>query len=89
VPALRCRARGVIAGRSARSISVLGRGTGVAQGPRMPPEPPPPNDPSPDATVHQFTVQRGMAIAIVIETRDWYLGLLQAAMARIRLEGQN
>jgi hypothetical protein len=55
----------------------------------MPPEPPPPNDPSPGATVHQFTVQRGMAVAIVIETRDWYLGLLQAAMARIRLEGQN
>jgi hypothetical protein len=55
----------------------------------MPPEPLPPNDPSHDATVHQFTVQRGMAVAIVIETRDWYLGLLQAAMARIRLEGQN
>jgi hypothetical protein len=39
--------------------------------------------------VHQFTVQRGMAVAIVIETRDWYRGLLQAATARIRLEGSN
>jgi hypothetical protein len=39
--------------------------------------------------VHQFTVQRGMMIALVIETRDWYSGLLQAALARIRLEGQN
>jgi hypothetical protein len=41
------------------------------------------------ATVHQFTVQRGMAVALVIETRDWYCGLLQAALARVRLEGQN
>jgi hypothetical protein len=39
--------------------------------------------------VHQFTVLRGMTIALVIETRDWYSGLLQAALARIRLEGQN
>lgn len=41
------------------------------------------------AVVHQFTVSRGMAVAIVIETRDWYSGLLQAAVARVRLEGQN
>jgi hypothetical protein len=39
--------------------------------------------------VHQFTVLRGMTVALVIETRDWYSGLLQAALARIRLEGQN
>ena len=39
--------------------------------------------------VHTFTVLRGMAIALVIETRDWYSGLLQAALARIRIEGQN
>ena len=39
--------------------------------------------------VHRFTVQRGMAVALVIETRDWYAGLLQAAMARVRLEGHN
>ena len=39
--------------------------------------------------VHTFTVLRGMAIAIVIETRDWYSGLLQAAVARVRIEGLN
>jgi hypothetical protein len=49
----------------------------------------PSEGPAPDAVVHQFTVQRGMAVAVVIETRDWYLGLLQAALARIRLEGSN
>ena len=38
---------------------------------------------------YQFTVLRGMTVALVIETRDWYSGLLQAALARIRLEGQN
>ena len=42
-----------------------------------------------DADVHRFTVQRGMAVALVIETRDWYSGLLQASMARVRIEGQN
>ena len=42
-----------------------------------------------DGTVHRFTVQRGMVIALVIETRDWYSGLLQASMARVRIEGQN
>jgi len=42
-----------------------------------------------DAIVHRFTVQRGMAVALVIETRDWYAGLLQSAMARVRIEGQN
>jgi hypothetical protein len=30
-----------------------------------------------------------MAVALVIETCDWYSGLLQAARARFRLEGQN
>ena len=44
---------------------------------------------SPAPMVHQFTVLRGMTVAVVIETRDWYLGLLQAALARVRLEGQN
>ena len=39
--------------------------------------------------VHTFTVLRGMAVALVIETRDWYSGLLQAAVARVRLEGLN
>jgi hypothetical protein len=44
---------------------------------------------TPGAIVHRFTVQRGMAVAIVIETRDWYAGLLQAALARVRVEGLN
>ena len=56
----------------------------------MPAEPTPPEDSAAaPAVVHQFTVLRGMAVAVVIETRDWYLGLLQAALARVRLEGHN
>ena len=39
--------------------------------------------------VHTFTVFRGMSAAIVIETSDWYLGLLQASAARVRIEGRN
>lgn len=51
---------------------------------------PDPEDPeSPPQVVHQFTVLRGMAVAVVIETKDWYLGLIQAALARVRLEGHN
>ena len=42
-----------------------------------------------DPEVHRFTVHRGMTVALVIDTRDWYSGLLQAAMARVRLEGHN
>jgi RNase adaptor protein for sRNA GlmZ degradation len=52
-------------------------------------EPELPHDRGEDTEVHRFTVHRGMAIALVIETRDWYSGLLQAAMARVRVEGQN
>ena len=52
-------------------------------------EPTPPEEPATEATVHQFTVMRGMSVAVVIETRDWYLGLLQASLARVRLEGHN
>jgi len=43
----------------------------------------------PAGPVHQFTVHRGMLIVLVIETTSWYAGLLQAAVARIALEGQN
>jgi hypothetical protein len=52
-------------------------------------DPTPSNDAPEGEVVHTFTVLRGMAIAIVIETRDWYSGLLQAALARVRIEGQN
>ena len=44
---------------------------------------------TPAGAIHQFTVLRGMAVALVIETRDWYSGLVQSALARIRLEGRN
>ena len=51
---------------------------------------PSPSENAPDSeVVHTFTVLRGMAVALVIETRDWYSGLLQAALARVRIEGQN
>jgi hypothetical protein len=43
----------------------------------------------PGTVVHTFTVLRGMAVALVIETSDWYSGLLQSALARVRLDGQN
>jgi hypothetical protein len=48
-----------------------------------------PSTPAPDGPVHQFTVQRGMSVVLVIETTSWYSGLLQAALARITLEGGN
>ena len=54
-----------------------------------PPEDPAGPETSPPAVMSQFTILRGMAVAMVIETRDWYLGLLQAALARVRLDGQN
>ncbi len=47
------------------------------------------DEPPDDAVVHQFPVNRGMAIVLIIETTFWYSGLLQAALARITLEGQN
>jgi hypothetical protein len=51
---------------------------------------PTPSEQRPEGqVVHTFTVLRGMAVAIVIETRDWYSGLLQAAVARVRIEGLN
>ena len=51
---------------------------------------PAPSEPvgEPTGPVHQFTVNRGMLV-LVIETTAWYAGLVQAAMARIALEGQN
>ena len=43
----------------------------------------------PESPVHRFTVQRGMSVVLVIETTSWYSGLLQAALARITVEGEN
>ncbi len=48
-----------------------------------------PGEPSDHAIIQRFCVYRGMAIALVIEPPDWYSGLLQAAAARVRIEGQN
>jgi hypothetical protein len=42
-----------------------------------------------DGVIYRFSVQRGMVVALVIETPDWYSGLLHAALARVRIEGQN
>ena len=42
-----------------------------------------------DALVHRFTVHRGMQVAVVIVTRNWYSGLVQATVARARIEGHN
>lgn len=50
---------------------------------------PDPAGAEPESPVHQFTVQRGMSVVLVIETTSWYSGLLQAALARITLEGEN
>ncbi|HEV8586508.1 MAG TPA: hypothetical protein VGT02_16190 [Methylomirabilota bacterium] len=50
---------------------------------------PEPQETSPVAPLHRFTVSRGMMPVLLIETTSWYLGLLQAAMARVALEGQN
>ena len=55
----------------------------------MRPEPDFDEEATAEPKVYHFTVQRGMAVALVIETQDWYAGLLQAAMARVRIEGQN
>jgi hypothetical protein len=52
-------------------------------------EPEWPSDGTPDIILHRFTVLRGMVIALVIETPDWYWGLLQAALARVEVEGLN
>ena len=42
-----------------------------------------------ETVIYQFSVHRGMTVALVIETPDWYAGLLHAALARLRIEGQN
>jgi hypothetical protein len=55
----------------------------------MQPEPDLPDERATDGIVYRFEVQRGMTVALVIETQDWYSGLLHAAMARVRMEGQN
>jgi hypothetical protein len=50
---------------------------------------PEPQKAQPSERTHHFTVHRGMTPVLLIETTIWYLGLLQAAAARVALEGQN
>jgi hypothetical protein len=52
-------------------------------------DPPDPQETQSIERVHHFTVCRGMTPVLLIETTSWYLGLLQAALARVALEGQN
>ena len=56
----------------------------------MQPEAEGPHDrPPQQVIIYRFSVNRGMNVALVIETPDWYAGLLQAALARVRIEGLN
>ena len=43
----------------------------------------------PPERVHRFVVMRGMAVVLVVESVSWYVGLLQAALARVVVEGHN
>ncbi len=48
-----------------------------------------PEEGAPPDRVHRFVVSRGMAVVLVVESVSWYLGLLQAALARVVVEGHN
>jgi len=65
------------------------RGTGVAPIAGVDGSSDPTNDGPQQEIIYRFSVNRGMAVALVIETPDWYSGLLQSALARVRIEGQN
>src|SRR5712691_8477592 len=65
------------------------RGTSVARLAGVQSDSETPNDGPQRAIIYRFSVNRGMSIALVIETPDWYSGLLQGALARVRIEGQN
>jgi hypothetical protein len=41
------------------------------------------------AVIHRFTVMRGMVPILIIESRDWYAGLVQAAQARVMVDAAN
>ena len=72
-----------------RSRRLRRRGTSVAPIAGVDPSSDTPNDGPQQMIIYRFSVNRGMAIALVIETPDWYSGLLQSALARVRIEGQN
>ena len=48
-----------------------------------------PDEAAPPERLHRFVVTRGMAVVLVVESASWYLGLLQAALARLVVEGHN
>jgi hypothetical protein len=48
-----------------------------------------PGEPAPSERLHRFVVTRGMAVVLVVESVSWYVGLLQAALARVVVEGHN
>jgi hypothetical protein len=48
-----------------------------------------PAEAPPPERLHRFVVSRGMAVVLVVESVSWYLGLLQAALARVAVEGHN
>jgi hypothetical protein len=62
---------------------------GCLMGTAMPLEPDGQDEGTREEVIYRFSVQRGMTVALVIETPDWYSGLLHAALARVRIEGQN
>lgn len=72
-----------------RSRRLSSRGTGVAPIAGVDGSSDPTNDGPQQEIIYRFSVNRGMAVALVIETPDWYSGLLQSALARVRIEGQN
>ena len=48
-----------------------------------------PEEAAPPERVYCFVVTRGMAVVAVVESVSWYVGLLQAALARVVVEGHN
>ena len=48
-----------------------------------------PEEAAPPERLHRFVVTRGMVVVMVVESVSWYLGLLQAALARVVVEGHN
>ena len=75
-------------GRDGEEVGIQ-RGTGVAPLACVQSDSGAFNDSPQQAIIYRFSVNRGMAIALVIETPHWHSGLLQAALARVRIEGQN
>src|SRR5262249_48787452 len=73
-----------------RVSGLNGRGTSVAPEVGVQPEADGPHDrPPQQVIIYRFSVNRGLNVGPVSEPPDWYAGLLQAALARVRIEGLN